>query len=64
MDEDRIAYLHELADERRKAWLGKWLAVPGVREALERRPTVSDKAVQDFTRVCEQTGMIEQLRKE
>lgn len=24
----------------------------------------SDKAISDFTRVCEQTGMIEQLRKE
>lgn len=25
---------------------------------------VSDKAVADFTRVCEQTGLIEKLRKE
>lgn len=64
MDQDRIAYLHELADERRKAWLEKWLAVPGVREALQRRPIASDKAISDFTRVCDQTGMSEKLRKE
>jgi hypothetical protein len=25
---------------------------------------VSDKAVADFTRVCEQTGLIDKLRKE
>lgn len=54
-----------------KAAIERWLKDPAVREALERRPAnrtkskySDDDAVADFTRVCEQTGMIEQLRKE
>jgi hypothetical protein len=35
---------------------------PEVQAAIHRTP--SPKAVADFTRVCEQTGLIDKLRKE
>ena len=47
---------------RLKSYTDKWLAEPEVQAAIHRTP--SPKAVADFTRVCEQTGLIDKLRKE
>jgi hypothetical protein len=62
-DNDRKAIM-DGTPERLKGYAEKALADPAFRAAVHRKSYVSDKAVQDFTRVCDQTGLSEKLRKD